>query len=435
MPRIVACPSCGQQLAIPDTVLAGALVRCPCGATMTAPGYPQTKTASSKGLIIGLAVGIPVFLILVGVLIFALSVRRSHRPAAVRRAVERSIAEVKQLPATRPTPPPEPAPPWVGEPAVSGDRGRDWVRSRRKASPKYKGPKVLLQVKFTPGAYTLTESEKSTKHITVQGQEQVVRESMTITGDVEISPPDPSGEQRVRYICRTIKQRTSAPGQTMSFDSEGPPDEQNAQLAAAFRPLVGWEGTVIGRNGKFTKVEGVEDLMMRISASLPQGASQMIPKMRKMMQAFMKELLTKHWGAIISKQPVGPGDEWTASIHVQSIPFLGEATFDCYCLLEDIENTPRGKSAILDFAYRSTISDRPVDTSMFGSLPVKATIKRMEFDGTGTAHFDMDIGLSTDVTIDLKGKGDMSMRAPGDQSMDMHIDFDVSGKNSLRKVR
>ena len=319
--------------------------------------------------------------------------------------------------------------------AQVGEPGRRWVDSKKKASPEYRGPKILLKTGFKPGSYKLAEEQKSTMRMGIMGQSQTIRQSISVTGDMKITRPDATGEQRLSFTCRSVKFSMSVAGRTMNFDSKGPAHAQNPQLAAVMRPLVGWKGTLIGRDGKFTRVEGIESLMARISASSPPSTAQQTAKLRQTLQKFLKEMLTRHWGELIPKKPIGPGDAWDAKLTVESVPFLGKTSFDCYCLLEDVRESATGKIAIIDFAYQAKLRDHAVDMSQLGPMPPGASVKigKMDILGTATAHFDTDIGFSTYAKIDLQADFDMTIRAQG-QTMSMHMDVKTTSTNTMKKV-
>lgn len=345
---------------------------------------------------------------------------------------------------------------WIGgAPAARGAQKRGWVKSSQirlmaraargrqtppaastpdaaaATSPRAKSPKLRLLVEFTPGSYTLCEVMNTTTEITAEGQRQKLGDVLTVSGGVTISAPDPSGEQTVRFVCRKIKDESSLPGVSMRFDSEGPAEEQNELLASVLRPLLGWEGVLTVRDGKFVKVEGVEDLMGRIQASLPPQAAPLADKLKTQMQEFLKELLTRHWAQLLPQQPVGPGDTWRAKLRVQSIPMLGEMTFDCDCALEGIEEAAGGKVAVMRFTCESVVEDRAID--MGGLVPpgVQARIQRMTVHQTGKARFDPRIGLSVQATLDSQLDGEMSVQTPDGQTGTVKLQVTVKYENTL----
>ena len=309
---------------------------------------------------------------------------------------------------------------------------KDWIDQQRKDTPQYTGPKVRLDVQFTPGSYTLTDTVETKQQIVSRDEERSTEERVTLAGDVEISRPDRSRGQTVRYTCRRVQQTSSARGGTQSYDSAGPADKQPKDLAAILAPLVGWQATVRVRDGKYTKVEGLDSLVAKLSESLPPGtAKQVVPKLQNKMQTFLKHLLVKHWGKLMPAQAVGPGDTWDVQISVPAVPFLGDTTFDCTCLLQDIEEVKGSKVAILAFASTAVVKAQTVDLSMLGPMPLQGEISKMEFITTGTAHFDLGVGLCTKTAVEMKGQGRMLVRGPKNESAKWAFSIQAKAENTL----
>ncbi len=310
--------------------------------------------------------------------------------------------------------------------AALSDEDQAFVRAQ---SPEV--AKLRLEVKFTPGSYVLTEVLNSATEITAEGQRQKMGDAMTVGGGVIISAPAASGEQTVRFVCRQIKSETSLPGMTMRFDSQGPEEEQHQLLASVLRPLLGWEGVLTVRDGKFVKVDGVEHLISKMQASLPPEAAPLADKLKTQMQEFLKEMLTRHWAQILPHGPVGPGDAWQAKLQVRSIPVLGEMTFDCDCLLDGVEEAAGGKVAVWSFKCKSAVEDRPMDLGGLVPPGVQAKIQRMTVNQTGRARFDTRIGLSVQATLDSQIDGELSVRAPDGQSGIVKLQVTAKYQNTL----
>ena len=131
-----------------------------------------------------------------------------------------------------------------------GSGAQDWIKSRRKANPSYRGPKVRLAIRFTPGAYAHFENTATASGITMMGRRITVKEATAYFGDVEISKPDANGEQRIVYTCRRVKQSKEMPGMKASFDTADPADKPAPPgFAEILRPFVGWKGTLHVRDG------------------------------------------------------------------------------------------------------------------------------------------------------------------------------------------
>jgi hypothetical protein len=293
--------------------------------------------------------------------------------------------------------------------------------------------RVILAMKFTPGVYALTETDKTAKKMTMQGQKQEGTETTDIDGELEISAPDAAGEQTVRFLCKRIKSESSADGKTTSFDSDGAAEDQDEALASVLRPMVGWEATMTGRNGKFTKVEGVSRLIDQIRLSAPGAAGPALDNIQAMMEKFLKEMLTKHYGEVLPKKAVGAGDEWKSKVHVSSVPLLGAIDMDCRCKLERIDIEAGGKVAVLAMDLTADIDDRPLNIQEMIPIPgVKARVKSMTMQGTTRVRFDIGLGLATQGDSDVRMIGSMTIEAQG-QKFDINMDVTTTSASTLSK--
>lgn len=309
-----------------------------------------------------------------------------------------------------------------------------WIKGQQKEAPAYSGPKVRLALKLTPGSYTVTESLSAKRQTQSADNAHNVQESIEISGDVDISKPDSSGGQTVRYVCRRVKKTVSAGGRTKNFDSAGPAKDQPEDLARQYRPFVGWQVTAHARNGKYTKTEESKDLMKRLADALPEGnVRHALPNARRMMQSFLEGLLKGHWGKLLPKDPVGPGDQWAVQFPVKAVPFLGDATFDFLCTLVDIEETAGRKIARIALAAQATVKDQEVDLTGLGTVPLKATVDKMEFNTTGTALFDLSIGLCVRTMIEMKAQGTMFVRGEEDKTATVEIKIAAKAETTLTK--
>ena len=294
----------------------------------------------------------------------------------------------------------------------------------------YTGPKVQLKVKFTPGTYVMNETMvlplKMKIHMGQQTQPMDMTMTMGVGGGVAISKPTASGEQDVGFTCTAIKTEIAMLGTTMTYDSSGPAAKQTPQLARALKPLVGVKVTLTGKDGKWKNVsEALNTVLGKI------GDAAMRKQMRGTWEPFLKEMLTKHWAKMLPPKPVAPGDRWVATINVTTIPVLGDLRFAANCLLRDIRSTAAGKLACIDFVVKAEVTDKEVQAPA-GTMPVKMKIDTLQTYMTGTAEFNMDIGLAT--RVDLRQELTARMSAQGAMAMTMSLEADAKYSNTLRKA-
>jgi hypothetical protein len=287
-------------------------------------------------------------------------------------------------------------------------------RLQKKAS-SYSGPKLSLPAKFTPGKYYSTESMDMSINMDMtderSGQNQKIDTQMSVSigADAEITPVDSSsGEQSIRFICRKAKTKVSvkagANQKTLQYDSEGPEGRQDYELKRAIEPLLNAEFALFLKDGKFIRLDGIEMLIARVGSG-PEGK-----QVSDMIEPMLKEMLEKHWGEAIPKMPVAPGDRWQGNIKLAPNPLLGELGFQFDCILQDFEDTPHGKVAVIDLAATVTAGEKPMKSNQFpAGTDVK--LKDMLVDADGTARFDLDLGVTTSITMDMRGTFNMSVQA------------------------
>ena len=309
------------------------------------------------------------------------------------------------------------------------------------AKPIEKPDPVRLQIRFTPGFYDLTESMGMRMNVLISGGSMRLGMSndTTIGGDVQIDPPDAAGETRLTFACRSVRAKmdVDAPqlpqGKHMSYDSALTPDYQDPSLAAMLRPMVGWEGHMWARGGKFTRVDGVTELMQNIRWNAPPEAQQMMAGFEKQMGDFMKEMLTQHWGELIPDKPIAPGDRWKGQLRVTSVPMIGEMTIDCECMLHRIEQGAKGKLAVIGFTATSTLRDRTVDLSSMAPGAGAARIETLTLSESGAFYFDTALGLSTRVGMEGRASGTMTVEAAGQQAR-VNLNVEMKAKNVLDPI-
>jgi hypothetical protein len=319
-----------------------------------------------------------------------------------------------------------------GSPTASGEEQPHQKASRSRTIAD---ERVALAVKFTPGQYSLVEKDRTVTRISAQGEKQESTDATTICGDLNIDPPDGRGEQAIRFICRRIKNDTEAAGRTLHYDSEGDPGRQDRELASVLGPMVGWEATITGRDGKIIRVEGVSDLMSRIRLSAPSEAGPMLGKLQEMLDGFLREMLTKHWAEAIPDHPVGPGDSWSARIKMGAVPLLGKMQVDCYCSVVALEGTPGQRTAVIDLKVDMTINNRQLDLAESMGVPVRVTIGHLTAYGDFVARFDTAIGLCTSITGNMDVQGDMVVEAPNGEKAAARLDVKTNTENTLTPQR
>lgn len=302
------------------------------------------------------------------------------------------------------------------------------------AKPLANTGKVTLRPKFTPGSYDLVERMATRMNMSINAGQMRMSSTndMTVGGAVDIAAPDPSGEQHVRFTCNRVKMDTLSEGgpagrrEHMAFDSAGPPDQQHGMLAQMMRPMVGWRGDMWARDGKFTRAEGITSLMERILMAAPPEVGPMMQQLEQQMSGFLEEMLTQHWGELLPKDAVGPGEQWKTQINVKTVPMLGPMKVDAECMLHHIEQGRGGPKAVIGFNLTADVRDRDIETP--GG---KARVQSLAIQQSGICYFDTAVGLSTRVVVEGNVRGNLRAEGPRGEQADLTMDVEIKADNAL----
>jgi len=315
-------------------------------------------------------------------------------------------------------------------------RADPWIDGQKKQNPRYQGPKLRLAVKFLPGPHSLQRTVNTKETVSAVGRTMVkMQSSFSIFGDVDIPKPGPDGAQELAFTCRRVKYSLAVDNRALRCDTDAPEEKQAKEVGPIFSAFVGWKGTVQAHRGALTRPQGMEKLTERIQAAKAGAqAEQMTARLGARMREFLAELLVEHWGNLIPTTPVGPGDVWKVKMPARSVPFLGKTEFDGECLLRDIEEVEGSKVAVLDFAIRATVENQPVDLAALGPAPEWATAKivKMSVWNIGTAHFNIALGLSTDVNVNGEATGGVTVEVEGRKTA-MDLEVEVRARNLLTR--
>jgi hypothetical protein len=315
----------------------------------------------------------------------------------------------------------------TGGPGGAAAVGGPPMPSARPSS--YDGPKLTIRVLFTPGRYvqTETQTEVGTQTVRAGSQSQTIETDSTslVTGDVLIQPPDlDTGERHIFYTCTRVKMDMEQNGQRMSFDSEG--GRNYGPLADALEPIVGRRLTqVVSREGKFLRLEGLEELLGQVGAGA--GGPQLVAMVRKMLEPLLKELLTRHWGKLLPTEPVAPGDEWRRRIDLENFPMFGRLPFDFAVRFQDVETRGGSKLAVFDCVGEASTYLHELDLEAL-NLPVsaRAQAEELKIRTKFAAEFDLGLGLTTSVKGSSTVKGKLAIEVPGGPPVKSTLDQRVT---------
>jgi hypothetical protein len=301
----------------------------------------------------------------------------------------------------------------------------------------YKGPKLSLPMKFAPAKFAATENLDIKATIFLQGEDipkEVPKEipmniSVKIAADTEVeSASSSSGDQAISFIIRQVKTSANAMGQNISYDSDDS-SSGNPQMASVFRPIIGEKAAIIfDKNGKFVRFDGSTAAIF-LAASPDDVASGRSNDIAAQFAPLLKEMYSEHWGEMLPKTPVGPGDRWEGTMRIKNSPMIGKVDVQFYCLLQDFEDTPAGKVAVIDLIGEVSIYNKPLEG---GPIPKEAgaKLKNLDIAVQGTARFNVDLGIGTEMKMTTSAKGTIRIappggEKPGEMRLDMNMGYDI----------
>lgn len=270
----------------------------------------------------------------------------------------------------------------------------------------YRGPKVALKVRFTPGEYLLTDRREGRQVLRTHGQTRRNAQTMALAGEVVIHRGDSAGRRKLDLTCHSLRRTLSVDGKVRRYDSASS-DPQDPALSAQWGPLAGWKGTrVVAATGRSEKLGGIDGLLLRLKPSVHLRPGEAERNLSQLAATLLGDLGVGGWAALIPTVPVAPGDEWRGELTLRGEPVLGEIRMTCNCLLQDIVQTGPRRRAAIDFVAVRRVDARGSDVRL-ASTPLAVGVKRMSLRLAGSIELDLGVGLATSVRTVLKGKGDM----------------------------
>jgi hypothetical protein len=276
------------------------------------------------------------------------------------------------------------------------------------AAAQYAGPKVTLKQRFPTGTYQMTMSMNGEQTTTVDGQAQPTQQmSQSFVMSMVVGEPDKDGARTMQMGFTQVKQNITMGAQTMAYDSTGPADKQDANLARTMGPMVKARIDVkIGADDKIQSATGLNAMWDQMAKDTPEMARFAEQMKGQMGDAAIKEMVTKA-ADMFPAQPVGPGDEWKPILKF-NIPVVGELEIKQTCKLLDVETAPAGKTAVIQYDGTAQSTKETTTTMGGGSM----TINSLSFTQTGQMRFNIDTGMTDTQVMNQDGTMDMTVPAP-----------------------
>ena len=330
------------------------------------------------------------------------------------RILVRLLAVAALAAGARAQPLPPPADPRGGPPAAKrpdSDREVDppKVTPPVEQEATYRGPKIRLPLGARAGAYLLTEQRQIRQTIFPDGGKQENWQSLTVSGDLVIAPPDPGGRTQLSFSCARIEQTLSLAGKERRFDSSAPGAGQDADLLALWGPTKGWTGRrLTTADGRTETLEGLAGLA--IASTLGPAGAEHRQRRREFATGLLDELGVGWWGQLVPGEAVAPGSRWQVTVYLPTEPVLSIVKIPCHCLLQDIVTESGRKVAVIDFTGSAAIDSQAVDPAHLLLLPLQVQVRRLKLSMAGSLRMDLAAGVAGKLKVSLQGQGQMSIR-------------------------
>ena len=280
--------------------------------------------------------------------------------------------------------------------------------------------KVTLSSKFPPGVYTTTMNQQMNVQMAMPGGQQMdQKQTMMMVSQIMAGPIDPTG-QKVEMEFKRIKQSTQVGAMNMGYDSADP-NQSSSPMAAIFKALLDAKiSFTMTADGKIKDVSGLDKMIDDMTKQNP-ALAPMAKTMKEQMGDNMVRQMVGMGNQMLPDKPVGPSDTWQTKA-TQNLGMIGEMTIANDCKMTALENTPKGKVAVIEFTGKATTAEGKA-----APMP-GAKLEKLNMDMTGTSRFNATTGLLVSTNTNIKATMSMSVGGGGDQpgmTMDMTMDGKV----------
>jgi hypothetical protein len=256
---------------------------------------------------------------------------------------------------------------------------------------------MRLKQRYPSGPYVMTTTMNGSQSGSVEGQpqpEQQQQFSQRYVVSMDVGEPDAAGVRTMQMAFSHVKQDVTIAGQTLSYDSQGPADKQDPTLARAMGSMTKAKISVkIGADDKVASASGMDEMWDAWAKATPEMAASARQMKGQMGDAAIANMVSKA-SQMLPAEPVGPGDEWEPTVTL-NMSVIGELQVKQHCRLLDIEKTPAGNVAVIQ--YEGTAQSAKETTGDVGGVPVK--VQSAAFKQTGQMRFNLDTGIMESHTM------------------------------------
>ncbi len=265
---------------------------------------------------------------------------------------------------------------------------------------------VALKSKYEEGSqlvYRITSRQDLQMPMGMGSQ----RTNQTETVRWTVQSVAPNGDATIAVTTEHVRLEASGPGGNQIFDSgtDDAPSTPEAGIAAFMVGLT--YSVVVGTDGTVKSVQGSEQFIEAMRASLPPEAAAMADQMFS--EEFISSMIQQRI-QVFPTDPVGPNDAWQDSFGT-ALPMFGTMTTNLTFVLDGVEQRDGRTVALISSTGEMDLGDILGPLAGFGEID-------MDTEMTGAMTFDVDRGvtLSGTNTMDMV----MTISVAG-QSMDLSM--------------
>jgi len=282
--------------------------------------------------------------------------------------------------------------------------------------------KITLKQQYPPGTYVMTMKQDMANTTAMGNNTMTSKMTMLMAMELTAEKPDANG-QMLHMVYKRIVMNLSGGPMSTSFDSDKEDSAEDSPMASMYRALVGATIDVtMDPNGNVTAVTGTDQMWDKMAKGNPAIAAMMGKMKEQFGEGLFKELFSQS-RKMMPTNPVAVGETWTNNIK-QELPVLGKVTLKQDCKLKDIQKTPAGKIAVIEFTGKMTKDEAGPTTKEEGATPTP-TLAKLDMALAGTMKLDVDTGLMTSAEMTQKGDMDMSMSSPQGEAMKFSINQNI----------
>ena len=266
-------------------------------------------------------------------------------------------------------------------------------------APKPKEPAVELKIKWEAGKRYVIKDETITEStLKLPNQPEPTKSSITVSKDMALTilkdRAEGGQEIEVEFIGNRVENKMGDKVVASFNSSDDPKTDRTNMLAKLQRKVVGGKFTMVtDASGRVEKVEGVSNLVRKITLGLDKNSA-------TMMKAQFNEDAIKKMGFGedgLPKQAVSPGDSWTNQFDVALMGGM-VAKFTMQSSLKGYEERDKKRCAIIKTTGTAQISA--------GTTPQAAAVSFENTKLEGETVLDVEkqqiISASNEFRMDMK---------------------------------